>query len=373
MRVATTRYPADVVGSMLRPPALLEAFAGVLGGAKVPPADLKLTEDAAVDECLAIQERAGMDVVTDGEMRRQSFLASLTETVDGISAVDVAGNGVTMHWHGSDGDVDYLPPVVITDRLVRRRSLSIEEFAYARAKTTKPIKVTLPSPMMLSSFWVPGISDRAYADAFEAFREGAEILRREIRELWDVGCTYVQIDAPELATHVLNAAQRERWVSVGVDPDRLLDEGVEILDSLAAECPEMYFSLHVCRGNLDGMWLASGGYDAIAERVFPRVPHFDALALEYDTDRTGGFEPLAHVPDDKVVILGLVSTKSDELEDPQALRQRITDACRYFPRDQLALSTQCGFASAASGNPISWLMQEQKLQLVADVAHDSLG
>jgi len=371
--VTPTRYRADVVGSMLRPQSLLDAFAGVLGGAKIGPSQLKPLEDAAVDECLAIQERAGLDVVTDGEMRRQSFLASLTETVDGISPVDRAGHGVAMHWHGTDGEIEYVPPVVITDRLKRRRSLSVEEFAYARGKTSSPIKVTLPSPMMLSSFWVPGISDQAYSDAFEAFRDGAQILRLEIRELWEIGCTYVQIDAPELATHVLNDAQRERWKSVGVDPDRLLREGVEILDSLAAECPDMYFSLHVCRGNLDGMWLASGGYEPISRAVFPSVPHFDALALEYDSDRSGGFEPLARVPDDKVVILGLVSTKSDALEDPQQVRRRITDASTYFPRDQLALSTQCGFASAASGNPISWPMQERKLKLVADIAHESLG
>jgi 5-methyltetrahydropteroyltriglutamate--homocysteine methyltransferase len=121
------------------------------------------------------------------------------------------------------------------------------------------------------------------------------------------------------------------------------------------------------------MWLASGGYDAIAREVFTRVPHFDALALEYDSDRTGGFEPLAQVPEDKVVILGLVSTKSDKLEDKGQIRERIGDAARYFPRDQLALSTQCGFASAASGNPIGWPVQEQKLKLVADIAHESLN
>jgi 5-methyltetrahydropteroyltriglutamate--homocysteine methyltransferase len=227
--------------------------------------------------------------------------------------------------------------------------------------------------MMLSSFWVPGISDKVYSDAFEAFHDGAEMIRQEIRELRDLGCTYVQIDAPELATHVLNTGQRDHWTSVGIDPDRLLSEGVEILDGLAAEAPDIYFTLHVCRGNFDGMWLASGGYDAIAREVFTRVPHFDALALEYDSDRTGGFEPLAQVPEDKVVILGLVSTKSDKLEDKGQIRERIGDAARYFPRDQLALSTQCGFASAASGNPIGWPVQEQKLKLVADIAHESLN
>jgi 5-methyltetrahydropteroyltriglutamate--homocysteine methyltransferase len=369
--MATVRYKADVIGSMLRPKSLLDASQRSGAGLAVPPHEFKALEDAAVDDCIAIQERAGMDVITDGEMRRWSFLASLTETVDGISPIDPAERGATMHWHGDAGETEFAPPLVITGPLKRRRSLSMEEFSYTRGKTSKPIKVTLPSPMMLSPFWVPGISDKVYRDAFEAFRDGAEVVKQEIRELRDLGCTYVQVDAPELATHVLNTGQRDHWRSVGIDPDRLLTEGVEILDDLAAESPEMYFTLHVCRGNLDGMWLASGGYEAISHEVFARVSHFDALALEYDSDRTGGFEPLAQVPEDKVVILGLVSTKSDDLENANQIRERIDDASRYFPRDQLALSTQCGFASAAGGNPISWPVQEQKLKLVADIAHDS--
>lgn len=371
--MATTRFRADVIGSMLRPPPLRSAFAAMREGRGIPQAELEALEDAAVDECLVIQERAGMDVVTDGEMRRQSFIASLTEGTEGIAVVDHTVRGAPMHWHGTESDVDIVPPMVITDRLKRRSSLAAEEFTYAFGKTSKPIKVTVPSPMMLSSFWVPGISDKVYGDPFEAFRDGADILRQEIGTLRDLGCEYIQVDAPELATHVLNAEQREHWESVGVHPDRLLGEGVEMLDGLAAGFPDIHFCLHVCRGNFDGRWLASGGYEAIARQVFTRVPNYDALALEYDSDRTGGFEPLELVPDDKVVILGLVSTKTDELEDPDQIRDRIDDAARHFPREQLALSTQCGFASAVSGNPIDWSTQEQKLKLVADIAHESLG
>lgn len=366
------RYTAEVLGSMLRPQALKDAFAGMLGEARLTPAELKRLEDSAVDEALAIQERAGVDVVTDGELRRQSFIAMLSEAVDGVTPLADGAEAPKMHWHGADGDIEYGSPVAITDRIRRARPLSTEEFAYARAKTDKPIKVTLPSPLMLSPFWAPGISDRVYADAFEAFRDGAEIIRQEIRELAAIGCEYIQIDAPELATHVLNPDQREFWASVGIEPDRLLAEGVEILNELAADHENVFFTLHICRGNMAGMFLAEGGYDTISRQIFPRVPNFDALSLEYDSDRAGSFEPLQDVPDDKIVILGLVSTKTDQLESPAALRARIDGAAEYFPREQLALSTQCGFASGAVGNPIAWETQERKLALVAEVAHDAL-
>jgi 5-methyltetrahydropteroyltriglutamate--homocysteine methyltransferase len=370
--VVVTRFRAEVVGSMLRPKELVDGFTRVLGDSKLAPAELKRLEDRAVDGALAIQERAGVDVVTDGEMRRQSFIGLLTEGVSGITQVAEGSSGPRMHWHGPQGDVEYLPPVAITGALRRTRSFSTEEFSYARAKTAKPIKVTLPSPLMLSSFWRPGLADGVYKDAFEAFRAGAEIVRQEIDELDALGCTYVQIDAPELATHVLNPEQREYWESVGVDPDRLLGDGVHLLNDLAAGHPGIYFTLHICRGNLDGLWLASGGYDIVSRLIFPRVDNFDALALEYDNDRAGGFEPLADVPDDKVVILGLISTKTNDLESLDALRRRVDKAANHFPREQLAVSTQCGFASAATGNPITWETQEHKLALVAELANEAL-
>ena len=367
-----SQYRAEVIGSMLRPEELKAANAQRQEG-NLTPAEFKQLEDRAVDEVLAVQERAGVDVVTDGEMRRFVYTAPLTETLDGIVPID-AGAGPSLQWHGdSESDDEELPlPFAIGDRLRRRKSLTTEEFAYVRSRTSKPVKMTLPSPMQLSPWWVPGISDQAYSDPFEAFIDGAQIVRDEIAELVELGCEYVQIDAPELATHVLNEDQRARWEARGIAPERMLHEGVEILNELARDQP-IRMALHICRGNFAGKWMGSGGYEAIARQVFRGAANFDAFALEYDSPRAGSFEPLAEVPDDKTVILGFVSTKKDELESAEELRQRIDEAAAVFPRNQLALSSQCGFASGFEGNPIHWETQERKLKLIAEVAHEALA
>ncbi|HTX09307.1 MAG TPA: cobalamin-independent methionine synthase II family protein [Solirubrobacteraceae bacterium] len=365
-----TRYRAEVIGSMLRPAELKQAQAD-LGRGELDPAEFKAVEDAAVNEAVAIQERAGVDVVTDGEMRRWLFTGPLTEAVSGIEPLS-SEHAPVMHWHGGEGlgDLEYTAPHGIVAPLKRVRSLTTEEYAYLRARATRPVKMTLPSPLMLSSFWWKGISDRVYSDAFEAFRDGAEIVRQEIAELASLGCEYIQIDAPELATHVLNPDQRADWLARDVDPDRLLDEGVGLINGLA-DHPGVRFTLHICRGNFAGRWLAEGGYEAVSRKIFPRAGNFDAFALEYDGPRAGSFDALAHVPDDKLVILGLVSTKTDELEEKEELLARIQEAARFVPRDRLALSTQCGFASSVPGNPIAWETQERKLRLVAEVASEA--
>jgi 5-methyltetrahydropteroyltriglutamate--homocysteine methyltransferase len=366
------RYRAEVIGSMLRPQELKDAR-DRLEQAALSPSEFKRVEDRAVDECIAIQERSGVDVVTDGEMRRWLFTAPLTETIEGIGPIDEA-KAHKMIWHGDEklGDIEYPVPAAIVAPLRRVRSLATEEYTYIRARTRRPTKVTLPSPLMLSSFYTAGISDEVYPDPFDAFRAGAEIVEEEIREVIGLGCEYVQIDAPELATHVLNDDQREHWRERGIEPDRLLDEGVDILNDLA-EVDGPHFTLHLCRGNFAGRWMGEGGYQAISRRVFQRATNFDAFALEYDSPRAGSFDPLEDVPDDKVVILGLVSSKYDELEAPEQLVARIDEAAKVFPREQLALSTQCGFASSVPGNPIAWETQERKLKLVADVAHEVWG
>jgi 5-methyltetrahydropteroyltriglutamate--homocysteine methyltransferase len=242
-----------------------------------------------------------------------------------------------------------------------------EEFAYARAKARKPLKVTLPSPLMLFMFWSPEESRAVYNDPFELFVDGAEVIREEIRELARLGCEYVQIDAPELAIMVDPAAQQAVFEANGISPQRVLGEGVEILNGLA-DTPGMSFGLHMCRGNNDGRWLSQGGYEGISRKVFKRVLRYDTFLLEYDDQRSGSFEPLNDIPRDKFVVLGLVSTKKGGLEPADELLSRIDDASRYFPREQLGLSTQCGFASGIKGNSIDAPMQEKKLRLVAEVA-----
>jgi 5-methyltetrahydropteroyltriglutamate--homocysteine methyltransferase len=362
--MAHTIYRAQTIGSMLRLAALREARRELRSNA-MPTARFKRIEDAAVDEALAAQERAGIDLVTDGEQRRASFLGSLIETTVGLSR-DLS---LTKPWRADDGDVAELSlGLTVTGKLRRVRSLVGEEYAYARAKALRPLKVALPSPMMLCMFWSARTARDFYRDPLELFADGAEVIRAEIAELARMGCEYIQIDAPELAILVDPAARREVFERNGIDPAKILGEGVDILNSLAA-APGVTFGLHMCRGNNDGRWLSRGGYEAISAEVFRRAGRYDEFLLEYDDPRSGGFEPLADVPRDKVVVLGLVSTKRPVMESIDELIARVDQASRHFPRERMALSPQCGFASGIKGNPIDAAVQDRKLRLVAEAAH----
>jgi 5-methyltetrahydropteroyltriglutamate--homocysteine methyltransferase len=189
-----------------------------------------------------------------------------------------------------------------------------------------------------------------------------------VRELSALGCRYIQIDAPELATLVDDFQRRTAFEARGISPDRMLSEGVEMLNALADE-PGITFGLHMCKGNNAGHWMSRGGYEAISKQVFRRATKYHVYLLEYDDARSGSFEALRDIPDDKTVVLGLVSTKTNNLEAAEALVARIEEASQYFPREQMGLSPQCGFASVLTGNPISEAVQQNKLRLVADVAH----
>jgi 5-methyltetrahydropteroyltriglutamate--homocysteine methyltransferase len=349
---------------MLRPASLRDARQALRRGT-ISSAAFKRIEDRAVDAALAIQERAGIDLVTDGEQRRASFLGSLLETTEGLTR-DLS---ITKPWHEADERVTELSlGLAVTGKLRRLRSMVCEEYAYARARSTSPIKVTLPSPMMLMMFWAPEFARESYRDVFELFVDGAEVIRAEIAELARIGCEHIQIDAPELAILIDPAAQKTVFERNEIDPARVLGEGVELLNSLA-DVPAISFGLHLCRGNNDGRWLSKGGYERISKEVFCRANHFATFLLEYDDGRSGGFEPLADIPRDKLVVLGLVSTKRPALESEEMLTARINQAAHYFPREQLALSPQCGFASGIKGNPLDEATEERKLRLVAQVAH----
>jgi 5-methyltetrahydropteroyltriglutamate--homocysteine methyltransferase len=361
----TTIYRAEVIGSLLRPPALQEARRAWEAG-QLPTPEFKRVEDRAVDEAIALQEKAGVDVVTDGEMRRSGFFGPLTDVLDGMSPLPAPPT----RWRGPtpQDEVTFQAAVCVTGKLRRRRSLTAEEFSYARGKASRPIKVTLPSPLMLALRWSPEHSTAAYSDPFALFADGVDILRQEVRELAGLGCVYIQIDAPELATLVDDTTQRGLYEARGISTARMLGEGIEMLNAVA-DAAGVTFGLHMCRGNNRGYWLSQGGYEAISKQVFQRATRYDIFLLEYDDSRSGSFAPLADVPRDKHVVLGLVSTKQNTLEPAEAIVARIEEASRYFPREQLALSTQCGFASVWQGNPIDAATQEAKLRLVADVAH----
>jgi 5-methyltetrahydropteroyltriglutamate--homocysteine methyltransferase len=357
----TAVHRAEVIGSLLRPAALRDARRARHTGA-LSPQEFKRIEDGAVDGAIELQEAVGLEVVTDGEMRRGSFVGTLIEVIDGLEQVPAP----PVRWHSPQADEDIRIANCVVGKIRRQRSLAAEEYTYARARTTRDIKVTLPSPMMLALFWSPEHSTAAYPGPFELFADAVDVLRQEVREPVALGCGYVQIDAPELAT-LVDGSQRAMYEARGVSPERMLGEGIELINAVA-DTPGVTYGLHLCRGNNAGRWMSEGGYDLIATQVFRRATAYDVLLLEYDDQRSGSFEPLAEVPADTVVVLGLVSTKSDALESAEGLEARIADASRFVAREQLALSTQCGFASVAQGNPITEESQTAKLQLVVDVA-----
>ena len=361
-------FRAEIVGSMLRPAYLKEAQAAFQQGAMTANA-FKHVEDRAVDQVIALQEGAGLQVVSDGEMRRFLFMGPITETVDGIEPVE---HGNAMPWSTPDGEIEWIFPAAVTSKLRRRRSMVGEEYTYARARARVPVKVTVPSPLVLYGLWNPRYSTAAYEDAFAMFADAAEVGRAEIQELVALGCEYVQIDAPELAT-LVDPRVRDWTESIGMPAERMLTEGIDLINAMVEGLSGVRRAIHLCRGNNAGMWMASGGYDEIAQALFDRATNFDAFLLEYDDPRSGSFEPLAQAPDDKQLVLGLVSTKSEHEETPAELLRRIDEAARYVDRERLGLSTQCGFASIAEGNPISEDAQERKLRTVVDVAGMAWG
>src|SRR5215469_13374300 len=362
-------YRADTVGSLLRPQYLKLAREQFEAG-QLAAAAYKEIEDRAVDQAIAMQEAVGLDVVTDGELRRHTFIDQLTEQVEGLTLDPGDGDSdhVPVPFHDESGALEsvFAIPLSITSKLRRRRMITVEEYSYARARARRPVKVTLPSPLMLFLLWSPQRSRDAYPDPFEMFADGLRLMQEEAAELARLGCRYIQVDAPDFG-QLVDQGQRESWERAGLPVDRVFSEGADMLNELAT-VPGVDFGLHLCRGNYDSDWISSGSYNVIAKQLFQRATNYHVLLLEYDDERSGSFAALSDIPDDKVVVLGLVSSKFDRMEPAGQLADRIREASRFFPLEQLALSTQCGFASAGPGNAISEDTQENKLRLVAEVA-----
>lgn len=362
-------YRAEVIGSMLRPGYLKQARQR-WETKGIATREFKEVEDRAVDETIALQEQCGVDVVTDGEMRRTHFIAPLTDVISGVKPIA----GFTRVWrrpHEKNQPAEQTSIRVqyaVVDKIRRTRSLTNEEFTYARRRARKPLKVTLPSPLMMALRWSPQYSRSAYPDPFDLFRDAAAIVHQEAHELAALGCEYIQIDAPELGMLCDPERRKQDFADQGMNPDRLLSEGMDIVNSIA-NVPGVSFALHVCRGNNRGYYVGEGGYDPVAKELFTRARNFERFLLEYDDWRSGSFEALREVPKDRSVVLGLISTKRAELEPIDEIARRIDEAARYFPREQLGLSTQCGFGTVWEGNPIPESTQEAKLRLVAEIAH----
>jgi 5-methyltetrahydropteroyltriglutamate--homocysteine methyltransferase len=354
---------SDTVGSLLRPAYLREAQAKLERG-EFTPAQFKKVEDRAVDEAVALQQDAGLDVVTDGEMRRYAFFGHLAEALEGFDKH--AGWSITFRdGEGHEGTV--ARPVVVS-KLKWRRQMAVEEFTYLRGRTRVPAKVTLLSAQQAAAYYDPEKSRGAYPTLDAYLADLVDFTRREITELKRLGCEYVQVDAPQYAA-LLDEKIREGYRQRGSDPDRMLAASVELDNAIIDGHAGVTFGIHICRGNYQSMFYASGGYDRIASQVFGRSK-FHRFLLEYDDERSGTFDPLRHVPDDRVVVLGLVSSKKPKLESAETLKARIKEASAIVPLDRLALSPQCGFASTQEGNRIPLDVQRQKLELVGRTARE---
>jgi 5-methyltetrahydropteroyltriglutamate--homocysteine methyltransferase len=364
---------ADVVGSLLRPGYLVDARAALRAG-QLDDDGFGRVADRAVDEALRLQEAAGVDVVTDGEMRRTIFFDFLVSGLDGLSPLP--SSTIRFHGHRPDDAMEVTIPFTVTERLRARSCPGVAELRYAAARTSLPVKVTLPSPMMMLGFWNERSRD-AYPDPFELAADAAHAVRGWMRELADAGCRYIQIDAPELAEAYADERVRAEYDERGISSERFLAVGTELVCGLGdVDLPGVTVAMHLCKGNGTQSWIAEGGYESLAAEVFRRARGFDRFLLEYDDERSGSFEPLQQLPDDKVAVLGLVSTKWTRLEEVDALRARVEQAARFHPRDRLAVSTQCGFASAsetAEQRRITGGTEAAKLKLVADVARAVWG
>ena len=359
---------ADVVGSLLRPPELLEAQRDHAAG-RITDTQFKAIEDRAVDQAVALQEAAGLEVLTDGEMRRMSFQSQMTQAVDGFGAWDLDAF-LWGEWRGEEavGDWSGARPAElgVVGKLERKRHLCAEEFVYLRARTQRIPKVTLPSPGLFANFWSPERSSAAYSSIEAFLADVVAILRQEVEELARLGAAYIQIDAPHYPL-LLDPATRAFYESRGWTLDQWLDMGIELDNALMEGFPGVTFGFHLCRGNQASRWLVEGGYDSIARPIFQGI-RAERLLLEYDDARSGSFEPLGCVPDDKMVVLGLVTTKRPDLETPEDLVRGIEEASRFVPLERLALSPQCGFATSILGNALSVDDERRKLDLICEVA-----
>jgi 5-methyltetrahydropteroyltriglutamate--homocysteine methyltransferase len=358
-------YRSDVIGSLLRPEYLKEARKKRASG-ELSDADFKKVEDRAVNEAIDIQLKAGLDVITDGEMRRYAFFGHLIDAVEGYDKF----GGWAIPFHDDEGkEIVFQRPVVVS-KLKRVRPMCEEEFVYLRAKTEHPAKVTIVSAQQAAAYYDAEKSKGAYSSIDGYLSDLVDILKTEVEELVRLGCTYIQIDAPQYAA-LIDPAIREGYRQRGNDPDKLLDRCIELDNAVIGDHPGINFGIHLCRGNNQSKYYASGGYDPITS-VFNRTK-FNTFLLEYDDERSGGFEPLKSVPEDRTVVLGLVTSKKPQLETKSELKKRIKEASKFVPLERLALSAQCGFASTEEGNLLTEEDQAAKLRLVSETAKEVWG
>jgi len=371
----------DVVGSLLRPEPVKHAYARFDAG-KIGAEELRRIEDDAIREAVRLQEGIGLDVISDGEFRRLNFQDSFSASVSGFDArsadlsfvESLSREGKPLQrwdpYHVADGAA-ILQRRPVSQKLRLVRNLPLEEYLFVSKIAQRPVKVTLVGPDRISQRFDYQNSKSIYWSMEDFVADVERIEREMIRGLVDAGCRYVQIDAPSYTAYV-DAPSLDEMKARGEDPVKNLTRSIKADNEILRLFDDVTFGIHLCRGNQRSMWHREGSYDAIAEMLFTGLNH-DRLLLEYDSPRAGTFAPLRFVPRDKVVVLGLVSTKVPEIETVDDLRRRIDAAAKYLPLDQLAISPQCGFASDMVGNLVSEDDQKRKLEVVAETARQVWG
>jgi 5-methyltetrahydropteroyltriglutamate--homocysteine methyltransferase len=368
---------ADVVGSLLRPDYLKQARASG------SPDQLRAAEDRAVREAVALQEAVGLDVIGDGEMRRWSWIASAPAAdqpayvppVSGFSLIELPEPGWIRGWRDASGHAvqrPVRPRVIVTQRLRPQRDIVLDEYGFVRQLASGRTKYCFPAPSYHRVFWHPSLSGSAYATVDDFLQDVCEYIRSHvIQRAIELGCDYVQMDAPNYGQFYTDPEIRAEFEAEGHDIEANLTADAEIDNLVFSGISGITRAIHICRGNgPGGIWSAAGGYDRLAPVLFPRLSNIDRLLLEYDTPRAGDFSPLGHVLPHASVVLGLLTTKLGQLEDPAQVKQRLVEASQLVPLDRLALSPQCGFNSAGVGNPLTPEEQHAKLELVVKVARE---
>ena len=363
-------FRADHVGSLLRPPALLEAREKRRKG-EISADDLRALEDAAIREVVKLQESVGLKAVTDGEFRRTLWHADFLLSFENVISVKT---GASATFRTAEGDIQRpLSAFHISGKLSRPKPIFVDHFKFVKSVAKETPKQTIPSPSILHfRAGRGGVDSKAYPDMQEFYADLSRVYAEEIADLAAAGCRYLQIDETNFA-YLCDPAMRKEAQNIGEDPDALPRTYAKIINDAVASAPaDMVKAIHLCRGNFEGAWVAEGGYEPVADVLFNQI-NVNGYFLEYDSERAGDFSPLRFVPKGKTVVLGLVTTKSGKLETKDDLKRRIEEAAKHCPIDQLALSPQCGFASGERGNKLTVEEEMKKLQLIVDVTREVWG
>jgi 5-methyltetrahydropteroyltriglutamate--homocysteine methyltransferase len=375
-----TTYRADHVGSLLRPPELLQARQEYAEG-RISEDQLHAVEDAAILKALETEKASGISIYTDGEYRRTGWSGALREVAEGlVRDTQPATRRLLGTWQGPHADLanagtSTLSGVAVAERLRLKRRMTGLDAAFLRQHAPGPWKITMPGPYSVGGqLYKPGITDQVYGSRAAFIDEIVGILQQEADALTHEGASYLQLDSLHYVERIADHTIRERMIQEGENPEEYLDTIIaadnRVLEHMHAD--GITVGLHMCRGNNRSAWHAEGSYEPVAEKAFNQL-NVDRFLLEYDTDRAGGFEPLRFMPRNKMVVLGLISSKEPALESIDTLRRRIDEAARYVPFENLAISPQCGFASTMFGNLLSWDEQRRKLELIAETARTVWG